>query len=84
MDVSFILRKEVNIVLLAVVKDDYQKVDDVAAPTHLWSFFSGSPSWTVFKTGGAGPGHGSSTMFTSVDGTLGIGEMACLRGGKRP
>ena len=22
-----------------VVKDDYQKADDAAAPTHLWSFF---------------------------------------------
>ena len=39
MDVSFVLRKEVNIVLPVVVKDDYQKADDAAAPTHLWSFF---------------------------------------------
>ena len=39
MDVSFILRKEVDSVLAVVVNDNFQKADDAAALTHLWSLF---------------------------------------------
>ena len=39
MDVSFILRKKVDLVLPVVVKDNFEKADNAAAPTHSWSLF---------------------------------------------
>ena len=38
-DVTFILEKEVTSLLLEVTKQDFQKADDAAALTHLWSLF---------------------------------------------
>ena len=56
MDVSFILRKEVNIVLPVVVKDDYQTADDAAARTQLWSFFVRESFLDRFQKGQGRPG----------------------------
>ena len=53
MDVSFILRKEVYMVLPVVVKNDFQKADDAVAPTHSRSFLLENPSWNGFKGYGA-------------------------------
>ena len=56
MDVSFILKNEVDLVLPVVVKDDFQKADNAAAPTQLWSFFFKESFLNRFQKGRARPG----------------------------
>ena len=64
MDVSFILEKEADVVLPAVVKDDYQKADNAVAPTQLWSFFFKESFLNKFQRGRARPGP---WQFNNVD-----------------
>ena len=64
MDISFILENEANLVLPAVVKDDYQKADNSVAPTQLWSFFFKESFLNQFQRGRARPGP---WQFNNVD-----------------